>query len=125
MRCVTHMAQYSKVDAQCDKLSQIVSRTLAVASPVSARRLSRDSVTLWVSVFVELRRQHFAMINLPTCRIHTDTEVAFSALTLLVGLREGHPACKKLSDGVLAWLSVWSEARCRLDATASHCLLLQ
>ena len=32
-----------------------------------------------------------------------------SALTLLVGRQEGHPACKKLSGGVLAWLSVWSE----------------
>ena len=31
--------------------------------------------------------------------------VAFSALTLLVGRQEGHPACKKLSGGVLAWLS--------------------
>jgi len=36
--------------------------------------------------------------------------VAFSALTLLVGQQEGHPACKKLSGGVLAWLSFWSEA---------------
>jgi len=34
--------------------------------------------------------------------------LAFSALTLLVGHQEGHPACKKLSGGVLAWLSVWS-----------------
>jgi len=34
--------------------------------------------------------------------------IAFSALTLLVGWQEGHPACKKLSGGVLAWLSVWS-----------------
>jgi len=32
----------------------------------------------------------------------------FSALTLLVGRQKGHPACKKLSSGVLAWLSVWS-----------------
>jgi len=31
---------------------------------------------------------------------------AFSALTLLVGRQEGHPACKKQSGGVLAWLSV-------------------
>jgi len=30
---------------------------------------------------------------------------------LLVGLQEGHPACKKLSGGVLAWLSVWSEVQ--------------
>ena len=36
---------------------------------------------------------------------------AFSALTLLVGRQEGHPACKKLSGGVLAWLSVWSEVQ--------------
>ena len=34
---------------------------------------------------------------------------AFSALTLLVGRQEGHPACKKLRGGVLVWLSVWSK----------------
>jgi len=27
-------------------------------------------------------------------------------LTLLVGRQEGHPACKKLSGGVLAWLLI-------------------
>jgi len=52
---------------------------------------------------------------------------AFSALTLLVWWQEGHPACKKLSGGVLAWLS---GERCRLaygpaDADATRCLLLQ
>jgi len=52
---------------------------------------------------------------------------SFSALTLLVGRHEGHPACKKLSGGMLAWLS---GMRCRLayspaDATATHYLLLQ
>jgi len=36
---------------------------------------------------------------------------AFSALTLLVGHQEEHPARKKLSDGVLAWLSVWNVAQ--------------
>ena len=36
---------------------------------------------------------------------------AFSALTLLVGRQEGHPACNKQSGGVLAWLSVWSEVQ--------------
>jgi len=30
-------------------------------------------------------------------------------LTLLVGHQEEHPACEKLTDEVLAWLSVWSE----------------
>jgi len=36
---------------------------------------------------------------------------SFSALTLLVGQLEGHPACRKLSGGVLALLSVWSEVQ--------------
>ena len=34
--------------------------------------------------------------------------VAFSALTLLAGRQEEHPACKKLSGGILVWLSVWT-----------------
>jgi len=48
---------------------------------------------------------------------------AFSALTLLVGRQEGHPACKKL--GVVGyWRGYLSGARCRLaygpaDATAA------
>jgi len=37
--------------------------------------------------------------------------MAFSAVTLLVGRQEGHPACKNLSGGVLAWLSIWSEVQ--------------
>ena len=53
---------------------------------------------------------------------------AFSALTLLVGRQERHPACKKLSGG--CWHGYLSGARCRLaygpaDANATHCLLLQ
>jgi len=36
---------------------------------------------------------------------------AFIALMLLVGRQEGHPACKKLSGGMLAWLSVWGEVQ--------------
>jgi len=49
-----------------------------------------------------------------------------SALTLLVGRQEGHPACKNI---VGRWRGYLSGARCRLaygpaDATATHCLLL-
>ena len=29
------------------------------------------------------------------------------SMILLVGWQEGHPACKKLSGGMLAWLFVW------------------
>jgi len=51
--------------------------------------------------------------------------VAFSALTLLVGWQEGHPACKKLE-----WWDVYvTGSRCRFaygpaDAIATHYLLL-
>ena len=42
---------------------------------------------------------------------HVIQFAAFSALTLLVGRQEGHPACKKQSGGVLVWLSVWSKVQ--------------
>jgi len=53
---------------------------------------------------------------------------AFSALMLLVGRQEGHPACKKRVVGY--WHGYLSGARCKLahgpaDATDTHCLLLQ
>jgi len=38
-------------------------------------------------------------------------DIVNSALTQLVGQQEGHPACKKLSGGLLAWLSVWSKVQ--------------
>jgi len=44
------------------------------------------------------------------------------------GQQEGHPACKKLSGGVLALLSIWSRcifAYCLADAIATHYPLLQ
>ena len=48
---------------------------------------------------------------------------AFSALTLLVGRQEGHPACKKLE-----WWGTGMDIcleRDAADATATHCLLLR
>jgi len=46
---------------------------------------------------------------------------AFSTLTLLVGRQEGHRACKKLSGGMLAWLSVWSEVQTCIWPSWNHC----
>ena len=43
--------------------------------------------------------------------------LAFSALTLLVGCQEGHPARKNLTDEVRAWLS--SGAKCKQLAYGS------
>ena len=39
------------------------------------------------------------------------TPTAISALTLLLGGRKGIWPVKKLSGGVLAWLSVWTEVQ--------------
>jgi len=47
--------------------------------------------------------------------------VAFSALTLLVGRQEGHPACKKTELWLLAWLSVWSEVQTCIWPSGFHC----
>ena len=55
--------------------------------------------------------------------------LAFSALTLLVGCQEGHPARKNLTDEVLAWSS--SGVKCKqlaygsADATVTPSCLLQ
>jgi len=54
--------------------------------------------------------------------------IAFSALTLLVGRQEGHPACKNRVVG--CWCGCLSGGRFRLaygpaDATATDCVLLQ
>jgi len=55
------------------------------------------------------------------CLIIAFVMVAFSALTLLVGQQEGHPACKKLSGGVLAWLSVWIKVQTCVLSSRCHC----
>jgi len=45
---------------------------------------------------------HFRLISHPF-------DYSIIQLMLLVGRQEGHPACKKLNGGLLAWFSVWSE----------------
>jgi len=48
-------------------------------------------------------------------------QCAFSALTLLFGRQKGHPACKKLIGGMLAWLPVWSEVQICIWPIWCHC----
>jgi len=62
------------------------------------------------------QEEHLTFTDYTTTRtdfvlLISEYKMAFSALTLLVGWQEGHPACKKLSVGVLAWLSVWSKVQ--------------
>jgi len=45
----------------------------------------------------------------------------FSVLMLLVGWQEWHQACKKLSDGMLAWLFVWVKVQIYIWPSLCHC----
>ena len=66
-------------------------------------------------------------VNSPTTKLNSNCGIlinefcAFSALMLLVGRQEGHLACKKLSGGVLAWLSVWSKVQTCTWTSRWHC----
>jgi len=97
--------------------------------------LSVSRVTHWFSALVleQSSWSHLATLHSQRGSINTQTAFffllfAFSALMLLVGRQDWHPACKKLSGG--CWCCYLSGARCRLAyspavATATQCLLLQ
>ena len=54
---------------------------------------------------------HVDTTAIATSLLCATQECAFSALMLLVGCQEDYPACKNLSDEMLAWLS--SGAKCK------------
>ena len=61
-----------------------------------------------------------------SCFSKIQIRFAFSALTLLVGWQEGHPACKKTEwwgAGVVVCLERGADLHGPVDAT--HCLLLR
>jgi len=53
------------------------------------------------------------------------SNIAFSDLTLLIGHQEEHPACKKLRNEMLKWISVWNEVQmiC-IWSSWCHCYLV-
>ena len=83
----------------------------------------------------ELFQQHWFLlvysvcITVHKCTVHTLQHVivvqviiiAFSALTLFVGWQKWHLACKKLSSGMLAWLSLWGEVQICIWPSWCHC----
>ena len=78
---------------------RIGDKTFSVAAPRAWNGLSTELKLLWSTTAFRHQLKTFLF------------QSAFSALMLLVGRQEGHPACKKLSGGVLAWLSVWTEVQ--------------
>ena len=85
---------------------------LVVPVTLSISCCSLISATGRIHIRLLLDSNNFLQIqSLTDFRLASDSDCPFSALTLLVGQQEGHPACKKLSVEVLAWLSVWSEVQ--------------
>jgi len=72
----------------------ILSQGLRIAPPEAPVVSDMSCYSPAVLIFIHLAAQRLS---------------AFSAQMLLVGRQEGHPACKKLSGGVLVWLSFWSK----------------
>ena len=76
-----------------------------------------DGVLWWTCLYVSTPPE----LHVRFSPIFSAYYFAFSALTLLVGRQEGHPACKKLRGGVLAWLFVWSDVQICIWPSRCHC----
>ena len=100
--------------------TRLESNEVVQASPAKARILVLD--TYWqVTQSVLHVLVASESCDLLQCGAHGTPGCAFSALTLLVGRQEGHPAFEKLSGGVLAWLSVWSKVQTCIWPSWCHC----
>jgi len=70
-----------------------------------------------LALFRQLTSWSYISCSVYICMLYACAQVVIflvelrRALTLLVGRQEGHPACKKLSGGGLAWLSAWSKVQ--------------
>jgi len=73
----------------------------------------------------EVRKSSSNTVSVPlfvsTPCINAMPWIAFSALMLLVGQQEGHPACKKLSGGMLVSVSVCVEVQICIWPSRCHC----
>jgi len=64
-----------------------------------------------VDVIVRLTNTSIIIIII-ICVLHVYNTLDLQCtVTMLSGHQEEYPACKKLGDEVLAWLSVWSEVQ--------------
>jgi len=94
-----------------------------VGSPVShtlgARGKNMQNFAYFQRIFLPLRTWRLMPYDL--FGVVLVRNESFSALTLLIGWQEGHPACKKLSGGMLVWLFVWGEMLICIWPSWCHC----
>jgi len=56
-------------------------------------------------------RDNLKLAQVTAAANHNNNSCCLQCFDAVGWVQEGHPACKKLSGGVLAWLSVWSEVQ--------------
>ena len=117
--CATSSKCLMEHSTSCEML---ITATVLLRGCSCSVNCSHCSINHWTSIWCLCTVDRYFANLFQTCLI------AFSALTLLVGRQEGHPACKNWVVG--CWHGYLSGARCRraygpADATATHCLLLQ
>jgi len=91
---------------------------------LSSLLLEFDALGLHGEYQSELNARCYNAVGLheqPRNEIISYCNCATNSLTLLVGRQERYPACNKLSGGVLAWLSVWSEVQTCIWPSWCHC----
>ena len=95
----------------CNQSTANWSQILPVSESTACAMLH---LALWSPILSLL----FSLVISQVCQVRN---TPFSDLTLLVGWQEGHPACKKLRGGVLAWLFVWSDMQICMRPSWCHC----
>jgi len=74
-----------------------------LCQPEKSQPKTEKTFVVFSSVVVGLFHEYCSINSIQLNRALRPVEATgFSALTLLVGRQEGHPACKTLSGGVLA-----------------------
>jgi len=116
-----HETQVEQLTKQIDELTVSMSLSPLCAPLLSTHFGAKHLNRLSCFCYVGYDRGHLLCIKWCICSPHLPWEYAFSASTLLVGWQEGHPTCKKLSGGVLAWLSAWSEVQTCIQPSWCHC----
>ena len=95
---------YTEVEASSTSSSSASSLSSSPVPELSSAVDAARSEAMFSSP-IAMDHDYQRKVRLPISTPLVSEFCASSALTLLVGRQEGHPACKKLSGGVLAWLS--------------------
>jgi len=109
------------VSATCNVSVSVSSRTHKVSSRTQFQTSRSRTFTSRVSSRPKRSRAHPWTLCQEYIPLTSPSFFAFSALTLLVGRQEGHPASKKQSGGVLVWLSAWSKVQTCIWTRWCHC----